>query len=408
METKLRSLGTLLSAIALGWLCTSAGSCASGELGSCANEDDCETGEICVDGSCELDDTMFPDTTGSDTEGPPVGDGSSSDSEGNGSGDSGGGGEDDADGGSDDVGPSDCRGDGDCGLGKTCSEGTCVSQCQPECGSGEQCADRGEGFECFSTCDEASSTEGCSASGTRCRDVFPSDENREILICDESQCSSDSDCSIGTCVQFVNDFGQCVQNGTESAGQPCNGVGECEEGVICLGASNTSSGTCRRLCDPWNGNCPEDEKCALFREDSGPNGTLDPITLRQGWCKPETTTRGGNTLARCEPVDAMCDHGIRCLSFASNNLCTKWCRPGQGDCAGEIPPSIGSSGACNNFVFGGIREVGQCRPACDTDSDCGEEFVCVDRLCRQSCSTDSDCCDTSPCNFSCGSNGLCE
>jgi len=417
-EVTKTACAVVAATLVVGWIGVN---CASGGLQRCQSDEECPDGEQCIDESC-----MVPDggTTGGATDGgsggsggssggtagPDGGDGSTSEDTdgGSGTGTTTG----DADGGGQPCGgkceagekcedgqcvANDCG--GQCSFDEKCENGQCVSGCGGSCGSGELCADVGDGFECYPTCNEANSTNGCSNNGTRCIDLFRGDDSREELICDQSDCATDADCPIGTCINYVNEYGACVANGNKAPGESCSSQ-ECENGAVCLG----SPGTCRTVCDPWAASCPSGTRCSLLRATS--NG-YSFISLRQGWCNPSTTSNGSSNLDRCSPVDAMCNDATRCLD-GQRARCGKWCRPGTTDCDNTIPPSIDASGICDNYVFGGLRAVGRCVPNCEGGYNCPDGYRCRSGLCRRECTKDSDCCSSSPCQFTCNNNNLCE
>ena len=412
--------------------------CASGDFGpACTTDDDCDAGGRCVDNICLTPGEDTGEPTGRDTGGGDQPDttseddtGGRPDDSGGGSGDEdtgGGGGEDttsptDTGGGTDDTGggggqdtnpsmdtgPSGCN--DQCGLGEECENGTCVSQCQPNCTNEQQCLDlgNGQGPKCYYKCSEPQSASGCLGSDELCRDLDP-DENDELLLCVPSQCQTHSDCQAGTCLHFINDHGRCAANGPKKPGEACDLASmskRCERGAFCIRSGSGTAGTCRTLCDPWASSpgCGGGEYCSWLIDT--PQG-LSFLTRRQGYCNPKTDPQGNASYQQCQTQHNMCNHATRC--FGSTPLCIKWCRPGEGDCQGEVP---GTPGTCYNHFFPGIDKVGRCGPRCgNTTYECQNGNVCKDNQCRIPCSSGSvaqDCCDgNTPCNYTCP-NGYCE
>ena len=302
---------------------------------------------------------------------------------------------------------------GQCGIGETCQNGQCVTRCQPKCRSDQQCADLGQGPKCHDKCNELLSSKGCPQSGELCRDLNP-DPNKDLLVCMSSQCSKHADCPRGTCFQYPNDHGVCEQNGPKKEGQSCDLSTQskrCEAGVFCVPSSSRSpTGTCRKLCQPWdlNPSCNSNQRCSIFKQSlSG----LFALGLRQGFCNPSVDPNGRASLDSCSGSQYMCDHAVRCLGSQSP-LCFKWCRPGEGDCQGTIPPSYSASGVCDNYVIAGERRIGRCVPRCSGSRYCSPtDRSCTAGICRQTCSPSTvvqDCCGGSqPCDWKCN-GGYCE
>jgi len=408
--------------LALVWLVV-AGGCASGEISDgekCSVEDDCPPEMSCVEGICTGPDAPSaadaedggrdvrppedggvdprdgddgrPDAMARDVEPEPDG------------------GELEDGGGDADTGPEGCG--GACGVGEVCEDGECVTRCDPECYDDQQCTDFGEGPKCYEECSTVGSFGECS-DGHRCRDVL-SDENRELPVCAPSQCTSNSDCRSGTCLKLRSDYGRCVASGPKAIGKSCDldELSErCEDGAYCIrDSSQGATGTCRKVCDPWAdpSACGSDAYCGLFKQRSG---GLSFISIRQGYCNPSTESERTEPFELCSADGNMCQDAVRCVG-TDTSVCTKWCRPGAGDCVGTLPPRFSGSAVCNNYTFGGIRRLGRCEPECDTDGDCsGEQATCRQGLCRQTCSSQTvaeDCCNgATPCAFECN-NGLCE
>lgn len=410
--------------------------CASGSFSpeeSCASDDACANGAQCVADVCQVLDTSPPPggDTGpvrpedTDTGSGPVDSGEPGDTG------SPGGGEDSGQPPTDTGAPTDTQTSNDtgtgrdtaqpkdtrppdcnnqCGLGEKCEAGQCVTKCQPKCTAQQECLDIGDGPQCYATCSEAQSTNGCRGSGVLCRDLNPK-QNQELLVCVPSQCDTHSDCQAGSCVDYINDFGACVSTGPKSIGQPCDRSSKnelCERGAICIPTGSGTTGTCRELCDPWNPQCSSGGYCSLLFEAS--NG-LTFMTRRQGYCNPQTDPNGSQPFQQCRSAGNMCSHATRCVG-GSNPSCIKWCRPGEGDCRGTVPSQYPTNGVCHNYTFPGIREVGRCVPKCNGSTvTCPDGFQCKNGLCRQQCSPGSvvrDCCGGStPCNFKCP-NGFCK
>lgn len=419
----------LASVAALGLFLAVSTGCAAGEIApgeECDSSSDCESDELCVEGTCVGSDangggiagsgtSSGASTAGTSVGGNTAGAGSSTvEDGGNGSASDDDGGDGNATGG--DVRPDAGVGcGGECGPGEECEEGSCVSLCDPECNSNQHCVqlEDGEEAQCLTSCSEAFEVSDCFRTGELCRDVNP-DENETTLACVPSQCSSHSDCEEGSCLRFINEHGACVADGSKAVGESCDlssALERCEQGAFCIQeGSNTNQGTCRTLCDPWNGSsCSAQERCSLFTFDGQGYSAL---TFRQGWCNPSLDSDGREPFEGCSSGQNMCNHAVRC-SAGNDNFCFKWCRPGEGDCRGTIPDDVDTNGVCDKFVFGGLRKVGRCVPECSGSEFCSSgDTRCVNGICRQECSQGSavaDCCGgSSPCPYTCSSEGLCE
>ena len=409
--------------------------CAAGQFDGddeCTDSSDCKLNQQCVNGTCSVFDVSGndPDTSGPTDSYTPKRDGGGADSavdDGGGQDPDGMSGKMDAadtspgtDVGNDtgkadsgDSGSQNCG--GNCKIGQKCENGQCVSKCQPNCNSQQQCADLGEGPKCYSTCQQELTTKGCTGSGVMCRDINRDpNSQKKTLVCLQSQCSKHSECQSGTCLQFHNSYGTCVRKGPKKVGQSCDlskQSGLCESGAFCVRSSSSSmTGTCRKLCDPWSASpsCNSNQRCSLFKRGAS---SYIVLTFRQGFCNNSVDAVGSATLDSCQSDQNMCDHGIRCVG-STDPLCMKWCRPGKGDCTGEIPSQYMASGVCNNYVFPGERNIGRCVPRCSGTRYCSQMgYGCTNGLCRNQCSSATvvqDCCDgNQPCDWKCN-NGLCE
>jgi hypothetical protein len=404
--------------MALVWLVT-LGGCASGEISDgeeCSGTDDCPAEMNCVEGICTAPDAApTADLDGGEPDVRPPEDGvvdprDAADVQIDATGedvepraDSG---DVEADGSEVDTGPSGCG--GACGAGEICEDGECVSRCQqPSCRNDQQCADIGNGPRCYETCSEANSVEEC-REGELCRDLLGGEDD-ELLICMPSQCSTNEECRSGTCINGINDYGRCVASGPKAVGEACDlaSRGErCKEGAYCIReSSQDTTGTCRKLCDPWadSPSCGSDAYCGLFKQRSG---GLSVVSFRQGYCNPSIESERTPPFETCSADANMCTDAVRCVG-TSGPVCIKWCRPGEGDCSGTAPPRFSTSATCNNYVFGGLRRLGRCEPQCSTGGDCPDGQTCRQGLCRRTCTSAADCCDATPCQFECN-NGLCE
>jgi hypothetical protein len=302
-----------------------------------------------------------------------------------------------------------CGPDEFCNSNNVCEEiptgGDCTSQ-GDTCDANQVdqgnfwCVSTGSGGTCVLKCDTDFTASGCSA-GEYCRNVGT--EQQERLGCVPADCSSDADCSGGTCVNFDNQYGTCVPAGTLQAGETCTVGGStgCVRGYFCRRLqSGSDAGVCSSLCQPWSSStgCPSGQYCTLFTSREG-------ICTDQVEQPPMAAYQAGCTEGN------MCTDATRCFALSSDNFCLKYCRTGQSDCAGLSDPST-----CDNYVFAGERSYGICFPTCSpgdccpaSDPTCGSQ--CVQGKCRSTCSAGNevqDCCGGStPCDFTCV-NGLCE
>lgn len=317
----------------------------------------------------------------------------------------------------------------ECPETETCENGTCVpAVCDPPCASpgvctvngcqypscqreGDACdssmSDQGNfwcllesgqsGARCFTKCPRDGSATGC-ATGQRCLAAVQS--NPSILICIDSFCATDSDCTqgadLGTCIRLDNDFGFCEPAGPVSEGGACNlSTGQyCQQGLTCDTGTGSSQGTCAKVCDPWTGaGCGLTEACAMY-------------TNRTGVCTTDLDPSGLQAFDVCDTPGAWCDDATLCLGGGANNICYQYCRPGTSDC-GSV-----SSSTCNNYIIPGDRTIGLCDADCSLNPGiCGSSFDCLNGICRRRCTTQNvtqDCCGGStPCNWQCVS-GYCE
>jgi hypothetical protein len=315
-----------------------------------------------------------------------------------------------------DVNPNQC--DPACDTDQTCDNGVCVDDQQATCSAkGEPCdpgvADQGNfwcagdgdgGGECLPKCSETVTAQGC-ATGEYCWNI--GDQSNPAPACIESQCDVHSDCDSNTCINFDNQFGLCSASGSVGEGQWCDpsATNECQSGMFCREEpSGSGQGACRQLCDPWgtSSGCPSGQLCDLF-------------TSRDGICRTDVDATGNDPFYQCSTSGSMCDDGVLCLEFSSDNFCVPYCRTGMNDCAGTSGGQF--SEVCNNYVVAGERSWGLCLPACQSNADCCSDSFCPDHecqsgVCRNRCTQGNelqDCCGgTTPCDWTCNSSGFCE
>ncbi len=242
---------------------------------------------------------------------------------------------------------------------------------------------------CFSKCDEDGASGGC-ATGQRC---FAAVSNSpDLLICIDSECSSNADCSGGTCIKFENSFGYCEPGGVVPTGGTCEPASDqwCQQGNTCVTGS-TGTGVCEAVCEPWGGTgCGASEYCALY-------------TNRMGVCTSDQDATGQDAYDLCTTPGNYCADATVCITGSTDNFCVKYCRPGSADCAG-----IHSTVTCDNYVLPGERSLGICNvAACTTSTDCSTTADCVNGLCRQRCTAGTVAADCGSSSWSCV-GGYCE
>lgn len=277
--------------------------------------------------------------------------------------------------------------------------GSCVEAWE-DCDSADQdqgdywCVETEDGDGvCVPKCDEEFSAQGC-PEASMCREF----ESLGQLGCSPSACEAHEDCEEGTCIQYENDYGICIEDGTGIRGADCAGGlgGECAEGMVCDGPDD-GIGTCRAVCDPWDGSsCPEfDQVC-------------DVSFPRTGICTFETTTTGTEPYDQgCSPDENWCTDATQCLEGADESFCYKYCRADDADCPSF---SSGTPGVCDTHVSYEVDTLGLCMPACEGDEDCPDGTECFDQLCRTPCADPvQDCCpDGEPdCGAECDADGYC-
>lgn len=254
---------------------------------------------------------------------------------------------------------------------------------------------------CYAKCPQDAKPDGC-ARGQYCD--APIASNAEIKICVDAQCQQDTDCDNGaqkgTCIKIDNGYAYCAPAGSVGPGGTCdtsNPALRCQQGSAC-----TSTGICRKLCDPWArpSQCGAGDRCNIF-------------TTSQGICVNNPDASGMSTYDPCTTPNNYCADGTICLSGATNNFCYKNCRidanGNSADCAG-----LAISGSrCDPYFYADTRELGICQPSCMSNAECGNTATreCVGGLCRRKCAAATvvqDCCGgNQPCARSCVS-GLCE
>jgi len=333
-----------------------------------------------------------------------------------------------------DMGPVEC--DPPCGEGETCDPGgMCVEACMPACQAPEVCTaegcripdcqsagdacdlnrrDQGAFFclsqagegRCFAKCDDPASASTCDTQ-EYCFNVGSSASPANVCI--PSDCTDHTDCAMGSCIRFDNDFGACFEAGSTAEGQSCSvSTNGCEPGTYCRRLmSESDAGICSKVCDFFASpsDCPAGQAC-------GP-----VFTSRTGLCSDEVTTMGSAPFDECSDPGDFCRDGSLCLSIGTSiDACFAYCRPGENDCDFTTP--VGTETGCNTF-FPGLPTLGVCDPQCDPSevNSCGTGAVCVDNgfgenLCRVTCTPGNevqDCCaGNTPCNFTCNSDRLCE
>lgn len=289
-----------------------------------------------------------------------------------------------------------------CEAPGTCNAGTCS---YPGCmAEGDACdtstTDQGNflcliddattnAAHCYSKCPAAGSGVGCDV-GQRC---FAAVTNApDLLICLDSECSSNNDCNGGTCIRFENSFGYCEPGGAVPVGGTCNPGADqwCQQGATCDTGGN-ATGTCERVCDPWSGTtCGATQYCAVF-------------TSRMGICTGPQDATGTGPYEQCSTAGSYCDDATPCINNGGTNICIKYCRPNSADCAG-----IASSVTCDNYIFPGDRTLGICNAvACTSSAECSASADCVGGQCRERCVIGNEVNDCGSSAWSCV-GGYCE
>ena len=149
--------------------------------------------------------------------------------------------------------------------------------------------------------------------------------------CDSWEQSA-SQCDSGTCVQFSETYGQCFNAGVVPNSGACRVPAEtdadrCDVGMFCdLPDADATIGSCRQLCDPFDGrNCPDSQDCGFLTES-------------QGMCQPSEQLGPYNN---CPTPGNVCSNRSVCLTFTftddtTQDLCGVYCRPGMNDCNGIL------------------------------------------------------------------------
>ncbi len=318
-----------------------------------------------------------------------------------------------------------------CAPNQRCEDGVCVTpMCNPACEAPGMCVngacefptcqnegdpcdsvalEQGDFYclveaasmraRCYKKCPQNESPRGCSV-GQRCLAAVESSPN--LTFCLDSICATNGDCTDGadrgTCVQLENDFGYCQTAGAVGVGGACNleSGPHCSQGLLCESTSGGPQGLCRQSCRPWSSptGCPGGQVCRLFSN-------------RTGTCTASTDTTGQRAFETCTTPDNWCADATRCVQGNPNNICYRYCRPGQGDCVGF------GSVACDNYIFPGDRSLGICNADCTQFPNfCGTNEDCMpDGVCKRRCTQNNvvrDCCNgATPCAWECRA-GYCE
>lgn len=315
-----------------------------------------------------------------------------------------------------------CRGDGDCDgnpNGERCNDAWQCVQCLSDtdcgdrnapkckvdagiCGKCNADSDCPNGSVCRddATCDLGPEDgEPCTAAGT-CAPGFACAGQTCRTECDlyEPECPTGRVCGLiardGRAVMKNNGepVAACVETGTGAGpGIACNDSTPCRADLFCV-PDSTNGGECRRFCAPGSADvCSVGDVCV-------------PIPIGEGGEAVGVCSSDDTWLTACS-TDADCDTGLGCMPFLEDDLLVGRCQFSDG--TGEALAACTDDADCRSDFCLPMQQnstAGFCFGACETDTDCGTEGLCVEYTfnvgnggtatmngCRASCLSDADC-----------------
>ncbi len=338
----MRSLATLLIGMVLP-LVFSACFGSAGE-GECSQDDQCQLGQICVEGACQTGCRVNRDCADALVCLPDQGDHGEC---------------------------VDCVRSSDCADAQVCVD----HQCRGTCVSDAACPD---GY-----CDLASETcvacltDSHCTTGTRCL------VGRCVSGCDsDSQCAAGQICEQAVCLPGCRQDEDCLSGHCDLANLACIECidkDDCPLGRVCV------AGDCRLGCES-DRDCSQPPKC---KDDEGLYG-LCVDCLADGDCAGDESCLQNHCAAVCL-ADLDCPAGEICDADR--------CRPGcrlDSDCiGGRCDPQSLSCVACvskDDCQLGYLCQDGSCLAGCEGVRDCPGDQDCVDGQCQAPpCSSRFDC-----------------
>ena len=233
--------------------------------------------------------------------------------------------------------------------------------------------------------------------------------NKEYTDLNACECSSDSDCSGGTC-DGCSCQANCTLDGTtrqhgESATFYQDSSTDC--GVSCSSQSRTcqdgsydgNSGYDNSSCNP-SGNCAQTCCSGTCQECCLDSDCASDETCWSGSCRQDCTL-DGNTYSHATTVSAYKNSSVDCDQTCS--VTARTCIDGSFDGDSSYDNTSCSPVTCSDNCCSGT-----CQECC-SDADCSGSETCSSGSCVSTCnalgttcSVDSDCC-----NNNCGSGGNC-
>lgn len=422
------------------------GECVSGPV-ACRSDDQCQTGEACVNGQCQ------PASTA-------------------------------------------CYGDDQCGVGSHCDftrcfdasgapadpstpsgdamprcPGTCVADTGTTCGDGTYCA---PGNHCVDNCTGVCPP--CDCAGADCACPCYQECKSSCVPDNAAGCTTDEECGegfyCGGCGEMApvpNGIAVCMRQCLPKETHPtCTTDWDCADGQVCELVACTASGAEAPACDPSAG-VPCDDRpappppscwgyCATPSNECSDDSQCSPGFTCQFDCGATDASGAGDRPyycpGHCAPSAGGCASDLDCVSPNGQlGTCTTVCEasasdaaypcdPSQSDCGMPPPPpecksyceypnpttcdpTTGAAcapgyhceSACNGFApDGDVACIGQCVPdqaKCDSNCGCAYGEQCVNGLCEKAetfeCSADWTCPDgyTCGCAFTAGFGVAC-
>ncbi|HKU44913.1 MAG TPA: hypothetical protein VJR89_42430 [Polyangiales bacterium] len=290
-----------------------------------------------------------------------------------------------------------CVDERDCPVDADCKRGRCVSECQPD--AGRDCGECSFGL-CHTPAPDAGTSDAgsatCKAGASECR-------GNVVVRCDSSgrmreEQSCPFQCKNGAC------SGSCrsgEQRCSDRTRQSCDANGTWRDVETCRG--NCSPSACTTTCmegtRQCNGNvltvCRRGQPVELQRCDY-----LCQAGACSGSCMPGTHQCRTNAAWTCDPTGAW-SMPIECENVCLNGVCSGECSPGERRCADVGSVQVcnargqwGASSACRGEICrDGACEAGECRPGetrcdgptsmatCLPSGEWGESTACVDQAC---------------------------
>ena len=328
-----------------------------------------------------------------------------------------------------------CESNAQCQSNQVCLGSHCKNHCQTD-------LDCPTNWSCSPYVDSDGGVSG-NACAAQCNPLSPQQADSVHVACAPGEA-----CDIFSYVSVANNFTDCVTPGSVPTWGTCTSPEQCVAGDWCgslrefcrpyciVGTNDCSSGTCGGFSPAiYNGtqeiggcypNCSSDSDCPTnwtCNDSIGPDGGL------VGWCYPhcnplspqqsDATHSACGPGAACDffasastpptvftdcvvpgtvPTNGSCSQVSDCVAGNTCNngngpgICRQTCRVGTNDCGAAqcrvySPPQ-----------YDGTQQFGFCDKPCSTNSDCGNNELCILGQCEAPCAVDANC----PTNWMCG------